>query len=70
MKFILESCKNNILIIYLFWPQTIFVMARILVPKMWRDGAKIEWRSAAVELMRWRENFSRKNGAVVRCRKD
>ena len=29
-------------------------MARIFLPKMWRGGAKIEWRGAAVVLMRWR----------------
>ena len=45
-------------------------MAQIFPPKMWRGGAKIKWRGAAVALMRWRENFSRKNGAVVRWRKD
>ena len=45
-------------------------MARIFYPKMYRGGAKIKWRGAAVSLMRWRENFSPKNGAVVRCRKD
>ena len=28
-------------------------------PKMWRGGAKIKWRSAAVALMLWLENFSR-----------
>ena len=38
-------------------------------PKMWRGGAKIMWRGAAVALMRWRENFSWNNGAVVRWRK-
>ena len=45
-------------------------MARIFVPKMWRGGAKIEWRGAAGALMPWRGNFSRKNSAVVRWRKD
>ena len=38
-------------------------MARIFVPKMWRSGAKIEWRGAAVALMRWqvRKKISSKN---------
>ena len=45
-------------------------MARIFIPKMSHGGAKIKWRSAAVALMRWRETFSRKNGAGVRWRKD
>ena len=40
------------------------------LPKMWRSGAKIEWCGAAVALMRSDENFSRKNGEVVRWRKD
>ena len=39
-------------------------------PKMWRGGAKIKWRGVAVALMRWSENFSWNNGAVVRWRKD
>ena len=47
-------------------------MARIFVPKMCCGGAKIEWHSAAVALMRWRENLAekRRGGAVVRWRKD
>ena len=39
-------------------------------PNVWRGGAKIKWCGAAVALMRWRENFSQKNAAVVRWRKD
>ena len=42
-------------------------MARIFVPKMCCGGAKIEWHSAAVALMRWRENLAekRRGGAVA-----
>ena len=47
-----------------------FWMARIVFPKMWRGGAKIKWRGAAVALMRWRENLSWNNGAAVWGRKD
>ena len=41
-----------------------------LYSKMWRGGAKIKWRCAAMALIRWRENVSWNNGAVVRWRKD
>ena len=45
-------------------------MPQIFFPKMWRSGAKLEWRSAEVALMRWCENFSQKNSAVVWWHKD
>ena len=35
-----------------------FLMARIFVPKLWRGGVTIKWRSDTVALMQWRENFS------------
>ena len=41
--------------------------ANFLSPKRGVVALKL---SGAVPLMRWRENFSRKNGAVVQWRKD